>query len=130
MAYVDREESTASNELFVQPFPPTGGKWRISTAGGEFPVWSRSSRELFFVSSFSGPIMVVDYRVEGNSFVAGKPRQWSQRTIRFSSGGWALSPDGKRAILPVTPGAVAEDLHLTFLLNFMDEFRRRSTPGK
>jgi len=25
---------------------------------------------------------------------------------------------------------VAEDLHLTFLLNFMDEFRRRSTPGK
>ena len=26
MAYVDREESTASIELFVQPFPPTGGK--------------------------------------------------------------------------------------------------------
>jgi hypothetical protein len=43
---------------------------------------------------------------------------------------WALSPDGKRAVLPVTPGAMAEDLHLTFLLNFMDEFRRRSTPGK
>jgi serine/threonine-protein kinase len=124
IAYSASDEYGA-RDVFVQPYPATGGKWRISTAGGGMPIWSRNSRELFFVAS--GQIMVADYRVEGNSFVAGKPRPWSQRTISFQ-GGWDISPDGKRAIL--TPGAVAADLHLTFLLNFADELRRRLTPGK
>jgi Tol biopolymer transport system component len=37
-------------EVFVQPFPPDGRRWRISSAGGRQPMWRADSRELFFVS--------------------------------------------------------------------------------
>jgi hypothetical protein len=73
--------------------------------------------------------MVADYRVEGGSFVAGKPRVWIQRALSVLPS-WDVSPDGKRAIATASPEGKAPDLHLTFLLNFTDEFRRRLTQGK
>ena len=41
-------------------------------------------------------IMVVDYSVNGDSFVTGKPHLWSDKQI-FDGGvtNWALAPDGK-----------------------------------
>jgi hypothetical protein len=35
--------------VYVQLFPSTGGKWKVSIAGGKFPAWSRTTRELFFL---------------------------------------------------------------------------------
>ena len=136
IAYTARDDSSPAGQIFVQPFPPTGGKWRISTDGGTFPVWARNSHELFFVSP--GQIMVADYRVEGGSFVAGKPRVWIQRALSVLSlqpllragGTWDIAPDGKRAIATASPEGKALDFHLTFLLNFTDELRRRLTLGK
>jgi Tol biopolymer transport system component len=45
--------SYGSNELgtyqvYVRAFPDKGGRWQISTAGGEYPFWSRNGRELFY----------------------------------------------------------------------------------
>jgi len=37
-------------QVFVQPFPPTGGKFQISRDGGYMPLWSASGQELFFIS--------------------------------------------------------------------------------
>jgi eukaryotic-like serine/threonine-protein kinase len=49
LAYVSDE--SGQPEVYVQSFPATGrGKWQISTRGGDQPNWSRSGRELFFLS--------------------------------------------------------------------------------
>jgi serine/threonine-protein kinase len=32
----------------VQLFPGPGGKWQVSTEGGDQPVWARYGRELFY----------------------------------------------------------------------------------
>ena len=37
-------------EIYVQPFPPTGGKFQVSKNGGVRPVWRRDGKELFFLS--------------------------------------------------------------------------------
>jgi hypothetical protein len=34
----------------VQSFPGSGGKWRVSTAGGGGPTWRGDSRELYYVT--------------------------------------------------------------------------------
>jgi Tol biopolymer transport system component len=49
LAYVANESNR--NEIFVQSFPTSGGKWQISTAGGNYPVWSRNGRELFYIAA-------------------------------------------------------------------------------
>ena len=37
-------------EIYVQPYPGPGGKWQISTEGGNEPVWNPNGRELFYRS--------------------------------------------------------------------------------
>jgi Tol biopolymer transport system component len=126
IAYVSTE--LGPNELFVRPYPGPGGKWKVSVAGGKFPVWSPTAKELFFL----GPddrIMVASYTIEGSSFVAGRPRVWSPTPIRRDGvrQNFDISPDGKRAVVfpPPAPGQIEGSLHATFLLNFFDEVRRR-----
>lgn len=130
LAYSSRE--TGTSEVYVRPFPAPGGKWPVSTGGGQFPVWSRRGHELFFL----GPdrrIRVADYTAVGDTFVPGKPRVWSQQQIVLNHGGgpfptYAFDPDGKRAAVILYPDGTAEDhrdVHLTFLLNFLDELRQR-----
>ena len=42
-------------QVYVQPFPGSGGKQQISTAGGSSPRWASASRELFFLSLDAKP---------------------------------------------------------------------------
>jgi WD40 repeat protein len=119
-------------EVYVQPFPGTGGRVPISTEGGGFPVWSSNGHELFFLGG-DRRIMVADYSASGNSFSPGKPRVWSRQQILWNDTGgpfqpYALAQDGKRFVVLLYPDGTTErknSLHLTFLLNFADELRRR-----
>jgi Tol biopolymer transport system component/predicted Ser/Thr protein kinase len=124
---------TGREELFVVPYRigagARGGRWRISRSGAKFPRWSRTARELFFRDP-SGRIQVVEYTVNGESFSAGNPREWSPARLLTTGvvSSWDLAPDGKRAVaFPLPEGELEENgsLHITFLLNFFDELRRR-----
>jgi serine/threonine protein kinase/Tol biopolymer transport system component len=129
LAYVSNESVT--REVYVRPFPGPGGARQISSGGGWFPVWSPKGRELFFRGSDSR-IMVVSYAASGDSFVPGKPRVWSDhRTLDLVSPpipSYDLAPDGKRFAVVLYPDGTADQkpiTHLTVLLNFFDELRRR-----
>jgi serine/threonine-protein kinase len=135
IAYASAE--TGRTEVYVQPFPGPGARVPISTEGGGFPVWSLDGRELFFLG-VNQRVMVADYSARGNSFSPGRPRAWSQRQILLNvTGGpvqpYALAPDGKRFVVVLYPDGTTErrnSLHLTFLLNFGDELRRRVPTGQ
>ena len=47
------------------------------------PFWSRNGRELFYETA-DNRIMVVDYSVDGVSFVPGKPRLWSDKQLFYT----------------------------------------------
>jgi serine/threonine-protein kinase len=78
--------------------------------------------------------MVVEYTVKDGSFEPGKPRVWSDRSIFYAGGlNMALAPDGKRFAVFRAPEATERgkaSVHVTFLLNFFDELRRRIPAGK
>jgi serine/threonine-protein kinase len=128
IAYASNE--SGRSEIYVRPFAAggAGGKWQISTSGGWYAFCSNNGRELFYEAT-DNRIMVVDYTVNGDSFVPGKPRLWSDKQIFFPRFlNLALHPDGKRfAVFPMPEISNAEksSVHVTMLLNFFDEVRRR-----
>ena len=123
-------ESDASGryEVYVRAFPPPAsrqaGQWQISNTGTlAGPAWSRNGRELIYLSG--DQLMAVSYSINGDSFVAGKPRVWIGKP---GGTGWDLAPDGKRVavVTPVTaPEALKPEHEVVLLLNFFDELRRR-----
>ncbi len=124
-------ESGAS-EVYVRPFPGPGGKWKISTGGGNSGMWALNGKEFFFRGA-DGRIMVASYSAHGDTFEPGKPRVWSDTVIGTTQFGrdFALFPNGKRVvIIPQREPPATGTLHLTFVLNFGDELRRRFTPAK
>jgi Tol biopolymer transport system component len=129
MAYYSNESGTF--QVYVRAFPDKGGKWQISNSGGWLPMWSRNGRELFF-ETLDRHIMVVAYAVKGDSFVADKPRAWSEKQLGDAAGrkNVDLAPDGKRivALMPVeTAEGQKAQSHVILLENFFDEVRRRTT---
>lgn len=88
IAYVSIE--TGTPEIYVQAYPGPGRKWRISTEGGVFPVWSRNGRELFYRQGEN--IMAVSV-IPGESFAVGTPRVLFKYPS-FSP--FDVAPDGQR----------------------------------
>jgi Tol biopolymer transport system component len=130
IAYTSDE--SGRQEVYVRRTSETAGKWQVSGDGGYLPIWSHDRREIFYLSP-GNRIMATEYEVRGDSFVVRKPRQWSSTQI-LGPGytQFDLAPDGKRVVglLDLAPAPEkTENVHVTFLLNFFDELRRRA-PGK
>jgi len=121
--------------LWVVPFPGPGGGWLVSSRG-EDAVWSRNGRELFFLAD-DRTIMVAAYTARGDALVFGRPQVWSQHPLLDLGSPpvrvYDLAPDGKRFAVVLNADGTADPkpiTHLTFLLNFFDDVRRRVPAGK
>ena len=115
--------------VYVRPFPGPSGRWHIGPSGLDGPRWSRDGRQLFFSTS-DGSVMVCDYETRGDTFIPGKPRLWTETRIGDNLGGhnFELSLDGQRILTQINPvdtTAQPANVHVTFLLNFFDELKRR-----
>ena len=131
LAYESNE--TGTPEVHVRSFPGPGGRWQVSTGGGLLPLWSREGRELLF-QTFDRRVMAMGYTVEGDSFMLGKSRVWSEihlQNLNNAASNYDVAPNGKLAVM-LASGATTEKppTHLSVLLNFSDELRRRAPPGK
>ncbi|MEE8257501.1 MAG: protein kinase, partial [Acidobacteriota bacterium] len=124
-----QSDESGRYEIYVRPYPGPGSKWQISTDGGSEPVWARKGRELFYQQG--DKMMVVSYSAEGDAFRAGTPRllfegefaQWGPYNLPYD-----VTADGKRFVMLQRVGASegeADRTHLTFILNWFDEVRRR-----
>jgi len=115
------------SELYVRPIRGNG-KWPVSSGGGRHAQWSRVARQLFYVSP-DFHLMVVDYSVNGDAFVPGKPRRFSDTPINPVGGRpcFDIAPDGKRVLaFPVGEKAAESGaLRASFLVNFFDEVKRK-----
>jgi serine/threonine-protein kinase len=128
IAYVSNESGTS--QVYVRPFPGAGGKWQVSSTGGSDPTWSRTRPELLY-RSLAGAVMVVPYKVEGDSFLADQARPWSDFFLpsRPRQRVFDLHPDGERIGASVTSTPSAQD-KVVFVFNFFDELRRITPSGK
>jgi serine/threonine-protein kinase len=132
LAYADAP--AGSYEVYVRAFPDKGIKVQISNAGGMMPVWSRNGHELFYRAE-DNRIMVASYTVKEETFVADKPRVWFGKQLANTglTANFDLAPDGKRfvVLMPAdSPEPRETQSHITLVVNFFDEVRRRVAAGK
>jgi serine/threonine-protein kinase len=126
LAYTSKSSSLARTEVFVRPFPGSGGPWQVSTDGGASPVWSLKRPELFY-STPENQIMVASYSGGDGSFHADKPRvlpgsRFSPRVVGRS---FDVHPDGDRlALVKAAAMDAAARPHITLIFNFLDELRK------
>jgi serine/threonine-protein kinase len=133
LAYSDAE--SGAYEIYVRAFPDDGRQVQVSNAGGIMPLWSRNGHELFY-RTVDQRIMVASYSVRGDAFIPQRPRPWYGKRIANVGDNWNLdlAPDGKRfvALMPEeATGARERRNHVTLVMNFFDEVRRRAAaPAK
>src|SRR5262249_13424801 len=132
IAYQSNESGT--NGIYVRSFPDPGRKFPISSAGGDHPVWSPKTKELFYRAP-DRRIMAVSYSTARGSFQAEKPRVWSEGTVpnnglalENNSIPFDIDADGKRfaIIKPDSPSAAQFD-KVVLIFNFFDELRRMTS---
>jgi eukaryotic-like serine/threonine-protein kinase len=118
LAY-DSNES-GSFEIYVRPFPGPGGKWQISTGGGEYPTWSRNGKELFYRAA-DQKIMVATYTTQLDTFRTDKPRVWSEeQLINLGGSNFDLHPDGQRFVVLKAAPSETQAGKVVFITNFFD----------
>jgi Tol biopolymer transport system component len=96
-----QSDESGRDEITVVPFPGPGGKWQISTAGGEQPRWGRDGRELFFIEG-SRKLMAATVNGSGAALQLGPVRMLFEARFRadnylgYGVGGvYDVSPDGR-----------------------------------
>jgi Tol biopolymer transport system component len=96
LAYQSNE--TGRHEIYVEPFPRTGTRTKISDAGGERPVWSPDGREIFYDkdATLYAASITATAPFTARPPVALPIKGFVQGTGRRL---WDLAPDGTRFLL-------------------------------
>jgi len=98
-------------EVYVQPFPADGSKWKASTEGGDMPSWSRDGKELYYLSA-ARRFMVVP--IESRApFSGGEPRilfaaRVQVPTLTGSRTRFLPAPGGQRFLLVTSNASEGE----------------------
>jgi serine/threonine protein kinase len=117
IAYTSDESGTF--EVYVRPFPSGAGRWRVSTAGGDQPLWRSDSRELYYrqPGAPKSRIMAVQVKASADgSFSSGEPQflfehrlaPWPEGLNRWT---YSVTPDGQRFLVLSKPD-VQEEIHV------------------
>jgi len=115
-------------EIYVRPFPDIQtGLWQISSGGGRYPMWARSGRELFYLSS-EGALLAVPVE-SGTGFSHARAQELFDARPYFGytvARPFDVSPDGRRFFMS---RAVADDTSLrpsvVIVSNWFEELKAR-----
>jgi len=111
-------DETGRMEVFVVPFPPTGERWQVSTAGGVQPLWRGDGRELFYLEP-DGQLVSVDVGA-APSFTVGSRRPLFRTGLhdpRFMVEDYGVTADGQRFLF-LMPDTDTRPPELKLVLNW------------
>ena len=96
LAYASNE--SGRSEIYAERVPGPGGRWQISTNGGEQPHWSPNGREIFYRNG--SKVMAVAVETQ-RRFMAGKPVELFD--VEFDRGGavagYDVAPNGQAFLM-------------------------------
>jgi serine/threonine-protein kinase len=132
-----RSNELGRSQIFVQPFPPIGTKYQVSTedsgGGGFDPLWSPEGKELFYVSAVSARMMAIEVRTTP-SFTFGKPTPIPVEGLAFSTDrrNYDITHDGKQFVAVLEQAGSQADSggrparqQINVVLNWFEELKQR-----
>lgn len=101
IAYVSGD--TGGPEIYVEPFPGLGRRFKVTTGGAVDPVWSPDGRRLYFQAQtpLGYALEAVDVVVSANGFEVGEPEDLFDANAYTAGGTLAafdIHPDGTHFI--------------------------------
>jgi Tol biopolymer transport system component len=121
IAYTSDE--SGRTEIYVTPFPGLAGKWRVSTAGGNWPRWGRDGRAIFFLAPDNAHLMSARVDGEGSQFLVGAIDTLFDARWRLGARyPYDVAPDGRilGAILVEQPTATP----ITLVVDWLADLNR------
>lgn len=97
-------DESGKQEVYVVPFRVPGpvgatavpaGKWQISTAGGQVPIWRRDGKEILY-QDLEGRMMSAEVSIQGSQFRVGRVRPLFKLPPNT---GFDATPDGQRFLI-------------------------------
>jgi serine/threonine-protein kinase len=132
IAYASNE--AGRNNIFVQPVPPTGAKYQITTDRGISPIWSSDGKHLIYSENPGGGLgnlKSVDIQTRP-SFVFGKPvplpiKEFWHNGLPGEPRGFDMTPDGKQFIVMRSPDLAnsRQSQQINIILNWFTELQQR-----
>jgi serine/threonine-protein kinase len=132
-AYSSSEVGNAF-DIFVQPFPPTGVKYQLTTTGARTALWSPDGTQLLYEDEANGPGHIVAVEIGTRpTFTFGKPMPLPVGDgAQFVGLGrqYDMTPDGKQFVLvlnrPTASGTSKQDPEqINVVLNWFTELQQR-----
>jgi Tol biopolymer transport system component len=96
VAYVSDE--SGQFEVYLTSFPEGRGKWKVSSGGGSYPVWTGDSKELFYVS-VAEDFFVCPIARKGSEIEVGTPQHLFHAALPGVGTPFDISSDGKRLLV-------------------------------
>jgi eukaryotic-like serine/threonine-protein kinase len=124
IAYVSNESGRF--EIYIRPASGTGGKWQISTDGGQADQWNPNGKELFYQNG--DKMYSVEIKTEP-TFSASTPHLLFEGNYEKQSGvgaNYNVSPDGQRFLM-IKPGGVRQEgaTQINVVLNWFEELKAK-----
>jgi serine/threonine-protein kinase len=122
LAYQSNE--SGRHEIYVRDISGAGGRWQVSTEGGEEPHWSHDDRELYFRNNDIFMGAAVDTK---RSFKADTPQKLFSGTfnLRSNSGvSYDVNPRDGRFLMIRPAEDYAAVAQVQVVLNWFEELRR------
>jgi len=129
--------SAFSFDIFVQPFPPTGAKYRLTTTGARSALWSPDGKKFIYadfgIDSLNGAGRLVEVEIRTQpTFSFGKPTPLPiGEGVQFAGRGrqFDITPDGKQFVVMLdasTPGGTKRPppTQINVVLNWSEELKR------
>jgi eukaryotic-like serine/threonine-protein kinase len=115
-------DESGLSQVYVQPFPATGGRFQVSKEGGIQPLWRGDGKELFFLA-LDGTLMAAPIETKPEFQSASPQALFSSRSITITSGStgrrqYAVTRDGKR-FLVITSERSLSGSPLTIVVNWL-----------
>lgn len=113
LTYVSSE--TGQREVYVSPYPPTGGKRRVSRGGGIGPVWSPDGRQLYYMRDQT--MIVVSLRLSPSLEIFGE-RELFQAPVQTNRGFDVHPKTGRLLIIDKTVDSPIQ--YVNIVTNFFE----------
>ncbi len=130
VAYMATTEGRS--DIYIQPFPPTGAKYQVST-GARTPAWSPDGKQLFFHEIALNRFVVVDIRAEqGLKLGTPVPLPIEDAVHPLSQRNYDVTPDGKQLLIVLPPQTAQNangrraSVQFNIVLNWFEELRARA----
>ena len=123
-------------DIYVEPFPPTGARHKISQNGGLFPLWSPAGNQLFYGRMLAGTVVGIPRLRSVDLITAPEFGFTNERTLPIEGFSVAntyrdydMTPDSERLLMVFpegrTDGAESSQPQINVVLNWFEELKER-----